>query len=70
MEIDWPGEDRICTLTADIAKKNDYGQAKITIDGTELIKVLSVHVSVSEEVKEVVVSEENYVEIEPRNTGK
>ncbi|MBL7072273.1 MAG: type II secretion system protein [Candidatus Omnitrophica bacterium] len=68
--IDWPGEDRICTITADIAKKNDYGQAKITIDGTELIKVLSVHVSVSEEVKEVVVSEENYVEIEPRNTGK
>lgn len=68
--IDWPGEDRICTITADIAKKNDYGQAKITIDGTELIKVLSVHVSVSQEVKEVVVAQENYVEIEPRNTGK
>ena len=68
--INWPGEDRICTITADIAKKNDYGQAKITIDGTELIKVLSVHVSISEEVREVVISEENYVEIEPRNTGK
>jgi len=68
--IDWPGDDRICTITADIAKKNDYGQAKITIDGIELVKVLSVHVSVSQEVKDVVVAEENYVEIEPRNTGK
>jgi len=68
--IDWPGNDRICTITADIAKKNDYGQAKITIDGTDLVKVLSVHVSVSKDLRGRVISEENYVEMEPRNTGK
>jgi len=68
--IDWPGDDRICTITADIAKKNNYGQAKITIDGTDLVKVLSVHLSVSKDLRERVISEENYVEIEPRNTGK
>jgi len=70
LTIDWPGDDRICTITADIAKKNNYGQAKITIDGTDLVKVLSVHIGVSKDLRGRVISEENYVEIEPRNTGK
>jgi len=69
--IDWPGDDRICTITADIAKKNDYGQVgKITVDGKDLVKVISVYAKVSKNVGGRTISEENYVEIEPRNTGK
>ncbi|MFH1310439.1 MAG: hypothetical protein ABIH85_07165, partial [Candidatus Omnitrophota bacterium] len=68
--ITWPGSDRVCAITADIAKKNDYGQAKITVDGIDLDRVLTVHVSVSNDVGGRTISEDNYVEIDPRNTGK
>lgn len=70
IEIDWPGDARICTITGYVAKKSDYGQAKVTVDGAELTKILSVHVIVSGEVCGKAVVEENIVEVEPRNTGK
>ncbi|MFH1394948.1 MAG: hypothetical protein ABIH09_02190 [Candidatus Omnitrophota bacterium] len=70
VQIDWPGADRICTLTADIAKKDDFGQAKVTVDGSDLVKVLSVHVTVSKDIDGRSIEEDNYIEVEPRNTGK
>jgi hypothetical protein len=69
--IDWhPPTERVCAITGYIARKNDYGQAKITIDGDDIIKVLSVHVKVSKDVQGRDVSEENYTDVQPRNTGK
>ena len=70
VEIDWPGEDRICTITGYIAKKNSYGQAKVTIDGQELVKILSIYFEVEEDIVGINFIENGYVEIEPRNTGK
>ncbi|MFH1847423.1 MAG: hypothetical protein ABH869_07715 [Candidatus Omnitrophota bacterium] len=70
VEINWPGQSRICAITGYIAKKKDYGQAKITVDGSELIQTLNIHVKVSKEISGMMVEEENYVEIEPKNTGK
>jgi len=68
--IDWPGNTRICTITGYIARKEDYGQAKVTVDGTELVKIMSIHVIVSRTSQNRSVEEENYIEIQPRNTGK
>ena len=70
VEVDWPGDERICTITGYVAKRNDYGQAKITIDGEGLLKVLSIHVKVAKDVSDLTVDAENYLEIEPLNTGK
>ncbi|MEA3488825.1 MAG: hypothetical protein U9R44_00580, partial [Candidatus Omnitrophota bacterium] len=70
VEIDWPGDERICTIAGYVAKKNSYGQAKITVDGDELSKVLSMHIKVSKEMHGKTVEEENYVDMEPRNTGR
>ena len=66
--IDWPGEDTICTLTADIARRNDYGQASVTVDGADLTKVLNFKIKLVGSIlgEEV----ENTVEVEPRNTGR
>ena len=70
VEIDWPGDERICTITGYVAKKNDYGQAQVTFDGKELSKILSLYVKISKQMHGRTITEENYVEIEPRNTGK
>ena len=68
--IDWPGTERICAVTGYVAKKNDYGQAKLTVDDEDLVKILSVHVKTDKQFYGRMVENENYVEIEPRNTGK
>ncbi len=69
--IDWhPPTERVCAITGYIARKNDYGQAKITVDGDDIIKVLSVHIKVLKDVQGRSVSEENYIDVQPRNTGK
>ena len=70
VEIDWPGDERLCTITGYIARKNSYGQAKVVIDGEDLVKILSVHVKTSADVQGRTIEEENYVEVQPRNTGK
>ena len=70
IQIDWPGEDRICTITGYIAKQNNYGQAKVTIDDLDLVKILSVYFEVEEDIAGTNLVENGYVEIEPRNTGK
>ncbi|MBD3426173.1 MAG: hypothetical protein GF409_02960 [Candidatus Omnitrophica bacterium] len=70
VEIDWPGRERICNVTGYIARKNNYGQAKIIVDGEELVKILSVHVATEDEVQGRTISAENYIEVQPRNTGK
>jgi len=70
VEIQWPGNERICTITGYVAKKNSFGQAKVLIDGEELTKILSVHLSVSMTAGGKNIAEENYIEVEPRNTGK
>ena len=53
-----------------IARKNDYGQATLTIDGEELFKTLRVTAEVTAQVEDRTIEEENTFEIEPRNTGK
>ncbi|MGB2598911.1 MAG: type II secretion system protein [Candidatus Omnitrophota bacterium] len=69
--IDWhPGTERVCAITGYIARKDDYGQAKITVDGDDIIKVLSVRVKVSKAVQDKTITEENYIDVQPRNTGK
>jgi hypothetical protein len=70
VQIDWPGVDRICTITGYIGRKNDYGQAKITVDGSDLVKILSLHLRVAQEWQSKTISAENIIDIEPRNTGK
>lgn len=70
VEIDWPGDERLCTITGFIARKNNYGQAKVNVDGEDLVKMLSVHVKVSQKALTRTIEEENYIEITPRNTGK
>ncbi|HPS20745.1 MAG TPA: prepilin-type N-terminal cleavage/methylation domain-containing protein [Candidatus Omnitrophota bacterium] len=70
VEIDWPGSERICTITGYIARKNDYGQAKLTIDGQDLVRVLGVKVGLTENIQGREIVEQNIVEMEPRNTGK
>ena len=68
--IDWPGDSSICTLTGYVAKKDSYGQVMITIDGEPLLKVLSLQIKVSAMVHDKKIEVENFIEIEPRNTGK
>ncbi|MBU0571572.1 MAG: hypothetical protein KJ995_03370, partial [Candidatus Omnitrophica bacterium] len=70
IEIDWPGQERICEISGYVAKKNSYGRAEVTIDGLPLLKVLSTYISVSKDMRGTVLSAENTIEVEPRNTGK
>ncbi|MFH1665933.1 MAG: prepilin-type N-terminal cleavage/methylation domain-containing protein [Candidatus Omnitrophota bacterium] len=70
VEIDWQGDTRICVIKGDIAKKNDYGQVTVTIDGVELIKVLKVDIRAAVDFHGRVLEEANILEIEPRNTGR
>ncbi|MFH1847420.1 MAG: hypothetical protein ABH869_07700 [Candidatus Omnitrophota bacterium] len=70
VEIDWPGLNRMAAIEAYIAKKDSYGQAKVTVDGKDLVKTLSVHINVSDEVSGRTLEEDHCLEIEPRNTGK
>lgn len=70
VEIDWPGTERICAITGHIATKDDYGQAKLTVNGSELVKILSIYLKTQSLFQGRVIENENYVEIEPRNTGK
>ncbi len=70
VEIDWPGEERLCAITGYIARKSSYGQAEVTVDGLYLLKILSMYIKVSDVVQDKTVVEENFIEIEPRNTGK
>ncbi|KJJ85825.1 membrane or secreted protein [Candidatus Omnitrophus magneticus] len=68
--ITWTAPSRICALEGDIAKRNDFGEVKITIDGNDLIKVLKVDVGLSFNFHGRIISEENSIEVEPKNTGK
>ncbi|MBD3379489.1 MAG: hypothetical protein GF408_03395 [Candidatus Omnitrophica bacterium] len=70
VEIDWPGDDRVVLVSGYIARKNDYGQVKMTIDGRDIIKTLDVSLGVSIESPSGVVTEDNTFGVEPRNTGK
>jgi hypothetical protein len=70
VEIDWPGQERICAVSGYVAKKNSYGRAEVTIDGAALLKVLSIYISTTKETRDKVISAENTIEVEPRNTGK
>jgi hypothetical protein len=71
IEIKWDGVESLCALTGYVAKKNDYGQAKITVDGADLEKILRVFIRLSTtDFTGRNIVEENYIDIEPRNTGK
>ncbi|MGD2278613.1 MAG: hypothetical protein PVH45_00785 [Candidatus Omnitrophota bacterium] len=70
VEIDWPGDERICVISGYIARRNDCGQAKVYVDGRELVKTLNVKIRFTGEVREQTVTEESSVAVEPRNTGR
>ncbi len=71
VEIQWSGTgDKICAIAGNIAKQNNYGQVKVTVDSKELLKVLSVHIKTSKVHYKRTIVEEDYVDMEPRNTGK
>ncbi|MGB2598906.1 MAG: hypothetical protein WBB86_01780 [Candidatus Omnitrophota bacterium] len=70
VEIDWPKDDRICVISGYLARSDNYGQAKVSLDGRDLVRVLGVDMSVSREVQEQVITEKSSIEVEPSNTGK
>lgn len=68
--IDWPGGNKVCMISAYIARENDFGQAKVTIDGMDIVKVLGVDLGVKQTFQEKEITEELSVEVEPKNTGR
>jgi len=70
VEVNWPGDETVCQITGDIAKKDDYGQVRVTIDGEDLIKALTIGIGVSMDFHGRLLHKENTIEVEPRNTGK
>ena len=70
VEIDWPGDERICVISGYIVRRDDCGQAKVYVDGRELVKTLNVKIRFTGEVLEQAVTEESSVAVEPRNTGR
>ena len=70
VEIDWPGANRICVIKGDIARKNDYGQVSVSLNGNALVRVLEVDIGVYKEYEGRTFTEENTFQIESRNTMK
>lgn len=70
IEIGWSVPEKLVTVTGYIARRSDYGQVKLLVDGQELIKVLSVKLGVSTEVEGGKITHEDNICIYPRNTGK
>ncbi len=70
VEIDWPGEDRTCVLSGYIARKDDYGQVKVKVDGKDIFRVYRVDLEVSADFQDRTLEEASSVELEPRNTGR
>ncbi|MGB2598908.1 MAG: prepilin-type N-terminal cleavage/methylation domain-containing protein [Candidatus Omnitrophota bacterium] len=69
-EIDWPGDERICVISGYISRDTNYGQAKVIIDGQDIVKTLNVYIKFTTDVQERTVTEEGSVEVAPRNTGR
>jgi hypothetical protein len=58
-------------LSGYIARENDYGQVKITVDGMDLIKTLDISAGVSSTaLSGDYTIESNSIAVEPRNTGR
>jgi len=71
VQISWPGARRTsCVVSGYVARKNDYGRAKVLIDGEEVTKILSVTAKVSTEIRGKTLEIGNTMEVEPKNTGK
>jgi len=70
VEIDWPGDERICVISGYIARDTNFGQAKVIIDGQDIVKTLDVYIKFTTDVQERTVTEEGSVEVAPRNTGR
>jgi len=68
--IDWPGEERICEISAYFTKKPDYGVVKLSVDGFDLSKGLEFNISVNDSFLGVSFTESMTAEIESRNTGR
>jgi hypothetical protein len=66
----WNGDERICVISGIIARKNDYGEVKVSVDGTDLVRVLGVDITASMEVQGRTITEESSLEVEPKNTGR
>ncbi len=70
VEIDWPGNDRICIIAGYLARDINYGQAKVMVDGRDLVRVLGVDINISTQVQDLTITEKSSIEVEPANTGK
>ncbi|MFH1877369.1 MAG: LamG-like jellyroll fold domain-containing protein [Candidatus Omnitrophota bacterium] len=70
VQVDWPGNEQLAVVSGYIARKNDYGKVKVTVDGMELIKGLEVEMSSSRNFRGKTVGARNNLIVEPRNTGR
>lgn len=68
--IKWPGETSMCDISGYMMQGPDYGIARVSIDGQELIKGFMVRMSIKETFQNQDYEYALSTEIEPRNTGK
>ncbi len=70
VEMDWPGDERICVISGYIARDTNCARCKVFVDGREVVKTLDVYIKFTTDVQERTVTEEGSVQVEPRNTGR
>lgn len=70
VEIDWPGSGRICAVILDIARRDDFGQVEVDINGEPLVSTIDVTISLEKDFMGRTLTQTNTFEIEPRNRGK
>ncbi|MFQ5952876.1 MAG: hypothetical protein ACE5JK_05680, partial [Candidatus Omnitrophota bacterium] len=70
VEIDWPGDERICVISGYIARDTNYGQCKVLVDGREVVKTLNAYIKFTTDIQGRTVTEEATIEVAPRNTGR
>jgi hypothetical protein len=70
VEIDWPGDERVCVISGYIARDTNMAQCKVSVDGQDLVKTLNVYLKFITDVQGRAVTEEGSVEVAPRNTGR
>ncbi len=61
---------RFCRLTGYIAKRDDYGMAKITVNGRELTGAINIYAKLKGLVGDNEVTQEAAITVQPRNTGR
>ncbi|MFH1791533.1 MAG: hypothetical protein ABH885_06090 [Candidatus Omnitrophota bacterium] len=69
VEIDWPGDVKICEISCYFTKKSDYGIVGLTVDGNTLRRTYEFTVTVYDFFRGTRYESSMTADIEPRNTG-